>query len=118
MRRSGFAGLRLLLTGESVAYIACEDEGVVMCIVDVLTGETVRSKVDREVWPWSIAWAPDEDDRLLRRPAEFRQRSGRKGDHSRSARRQLQARSGGCERSKILWFGMELIPGRWRCRLE
>ena len=52
-------GLAAASYGESVAYIACEDEGVVMCIVDVLTGETVRSKVDREVWPWSIAWAPD-----------------------------------------------------------
>jgi hypothetical protein len=52
-------GLAAAAYGESVAYLASEGENVVLCTVDVVTGDRWRVNVDRRVWPWSLAWAPN-----------------------------------------------------------
>lgn len=52
-------GLAATAYGESVAYLASQGEDVVLCTVDVIAGNGWRVGVDRRVWPWSLAWAPN-----------------------------------------------------------
>ncbi len=52
-------GLAANLDGAHAAYVASDDEGVLLRVVDVFTRETWDARTPRGIWPWSLAWSPD-----------------------------------------------------------
>ena len=52
-------GVSASLDGVHAAYVASDDAGALLRVVDVFTRETWEARTPREIWPWSLAWSPD-----------------------------------------------------------
>lgn len=52
-------GVAASLDGVHAAYVASDDAGALLRVVDVFTRETWDARTSRGIWPWSLAWSPD-----------------------------------------------------------
>lgn len=52
-------GMAAGLDGVHTAYVASDDNGVLLRVVDVFTKEIWDVRTGRGIWPWSPAWSPD-----------------------------------------------------------
>jgi len=52
-------GVAASLDGVHAAYVASDDTGVLLRVVDVFTRDTWEARTFRGIWPWSLAWSPD-----------------------------------------------------------
>ncbi len=52
-------GVAASLDGVHAAYVASDDDGALLRVVDVFTKETWETRTSRGIWPWSLVWSPD-----------------------------------------------------------
>lgn len=52
-------GVAASLDGVHATYVASDDNGALLRVVDVFTKETWETRASRGIWPWSLAWSPD-----------------------------------------------------------
>ncbi|HON42350.1 MAG TPA: hypothetical protein PLM74_04350 [Bacillota bacterium] len=52
-------GLAASLDGAHAAYVASDDEGALLRVVDIFTREAWDARTSRGIWPWSLTWSPD-----------------------------------------------------------